>query len=152
MKVEGSQRAEHGHWDIALSLWNRALALTPEDGILHELRSQALYELEEAWDAVQAATRAAELLPRSADVLVTLARAQLNLGEVCRTHMRAHGIVSQTISWPTTCLSAIILTVCVCYVNHTVYLNFTPIYLSMQPRLALLSIEKALQLQVMPIC
>ena len=81
-QVEGGLRAEQGDWGTALSLWNKALALTPEDGILHEMRSQALNEVEDAWGAVQAASRAAELLPRSADVLVTLARAQLNLGEV----------------------------------------------------------------------
>ena len=51
------------------------------DGLL-TLWPQALNEAGEAWNAVQAASRAAELLPSSADVLMTLARAQLNLGEV----------------------------------------------------------------------
>ena len=51
------------------------------DGLL-TLWPQALNEAGEAWNAVQAASRAAELLPGSADVLMTLARAQLNLGEV----------------------------------------------------------------------
>lgn len=80
--MEGGISAEHGDWGAALSLWNKALALTPEDGILHEMRAQALNEVEDAWGAVQAASQAAILLPGSADVLMTLARAQMNLGEV----------------------------------------------------------------------
>ena len=80
--MEGGISAEHGDWGAALSLWNKALALTPEEGILHEMRAQALNEVEDSWGAVQAASQAAKLLPGSADVLMTLARAQLNLGEV----------------------------------------------------------------------
>ena len=80
---EGERSAELGDWGSALSCWNRALALLPEDGGLHELRAQALNETDEAWEAVQAASRAVGLLPESANALMTLAHAQLTLGEVC---------------------------------------------------------------------
>lgn len=53
--------------------------------------NQALNETKQSWEAVQAATRAAELLPDSADVAMTLARCQLNLGEVSE-RMRSQSI------------------------------------------------------------
>lgn len=79
---EGHTHASEGRWAKALSCWERALQQDPDSGHLHELKAQVLNELGRAWDAVQAATRATQLLPQSSDVLVTLARAQLNLGEV----------------------------------------------------------------------
>lgn len=42
---------------------------------------QVLNELGRTWEAVQAATRAAQIEPHSADAHITLARAQANLGE-----------------------------------------------------------------------
>ena len=74
--------ASEGRWAKALSCWEHALQQDPDSGHLHEPNAQVLNELGGAWDAVQAATRATQLLPKFSDVLVTLARAQLNLGEV----------------------------------------------------------------------
>ncbi len=46
--------------------------------------TQVLLELGSVWEAVRAAGRAVQLMPEWADAHVTLARAQLNFGEVCR--------------------------------------------------------------------
>ncbi|GAX74029.1 hypothetical protein CEUSTIGMA_g1479.t1 [Chlamydomonas eustigma] len=81
LKALGIAFAEQGNWESALGSWNRAVQLAPIDGHLHELCAQALNETGKAWAAVQAATRACGLLPQSCDALMTLARAQLNLGE-----------------------------------------------------------------------
>jgi Flp pilus assembly protein TadD len=82
MQSKGMGQAESGNMEQALNSWDRALQLVPSLGEVHELRAQALNELGRPWDAVQAATRATELLPGSSDCAMTLARAQLNFGEV----------------------------------------------------------------------
>lgn len=44
---------------------------------------QVLMEVGQMWEAVQSASRAAELEPEWPDAFLTLARAQLAFGEVC---------------------------------------------------------------------
>lgn len=78
---DGSTSAEDRNFSRALRSWNRAIALTPDRAVLHELKAQALLELDHVWQAVQCAGRAAELAPAWPDGHLTLGRAQLELGE-----------------------------------------------------------------------
>ncbi|GIL70146.1 hypothetical protein Vretimale_3399 [Volvox reticuliferus] len=82
LKERGQEHATHGRFSEARSLLGQAVRLVPGRADLHELHAQVLTELGCTWEAVRAATKAVELQPEWAEAHVTLARAQLNLGEV----------------------------------------------------------------------
>jgi tetratricopeptide (TPR) repeat protein len=79
---QGVASAEQGVYGYALSCWDQALQEDPLNSKAHEMRAQVLNEMGRTYDAIQAATRATELAPDWAAAHCTLARAQLNLGEV----------------------------------------------------------------------
>lgn len=81
MREEGVAAAEVGNFALALSKWDGAVALNPDDASLHELRSQGYLATENFWEAIQAAERAIVLDPSFSAALLTLGRAQLNFGE-----------------------------------------------------------------------
>jgi len=81
LQEEGNKRAEASEYSAAVRLWDRALLYAPKRAVLHELKSQVLLEVGQAWEAVQSASRAMELQPDWPDALLTLARAQLAFGE-----------------------------------------------------------------------
>ncbi|KAJ1279487.1 hypothetical protein BS78_04G160600 [Paspalum vaginatum] len=81
LQSQGNKLAEEGKYHEALSKWEAALTLTPDNAVLHEQKAQILLELGDAWRALRAATRATELDPLWPEAWVTLGRAQLNFGE-----------------------------------------------------------------------
>jgi predicted Zn-dependent protease len=81
LQEEGNALAEAEEFQRALRVWEQALALTPKRAALHESVAQALLELGRDWEAVQAAERAVDSDSGFVEGHVTLARAQLNLGE-----------------------------------------------------------------------
>ncbi|XP_078434864.1 tetratricopeptide repeat (TPR)-like superfamily protein [Wolffia australiana] len=80
-RCEGNLLAEEGRFREALTKWEAALLLTPDEAVLHEQKAQVLLELGDDWNALKAASRATELEPSWPEAWTTLARAQLNLGE-----------------------------------------------------------------------
>jgi tetratricopeptide (TPR) repeat protein len=78
---EGAALAESGQFQAALLAWDRAAAAAPPTAALHEMRAQVLDAVGRSFEAVQAATAAVALDPAWAEARITLARAQLNLGE-----------------------------------------------------------------------
>ena len=105
MQQEGNSLAEDGKYSTAIQRWDQALALTPDTAALYELKAQvgilyikisfgvvaaadtvmglqAFLALNNTWPAVQSATKAVELDQEWPDGHLTLARAQLNYGEV----------------------------------------------------------------------
>eukprot|EP01047_Picozoa_sp_COSAG01_P051384 COSAG01_NODE_5298_length_4352_cov_3.291089_3_plen_304_part_00 len=81
LQEEGNQLAEAGQLRGALSKFRSAAALEPGSAVLQELQAQVWMGLGEWWQAVQAAERATQRDPQFGEGWVTLARAQLNLGE-----------------------------------------------------------------------
>uniref|UniRef100_A0A0E0EVL6 Uncharacterized protein n=2 Tax=Oryza meridionalis TaxID=40149 RepID=A0A0E0EVL6_9ORYZ len=81
LQHQGNRLAEEGKYHEALGKWEAALTVMPNNAILHEQKAQILLELEDAWRALTAATRATELDPLWSEGWVTLGRAQLNFGE-----------------------------------------------------------------------
>ncbi|CAN6232038.1 unnamed protein product, partial [Urochloa humidicola] len=81
LQRQGDKLAEEGNYHEALSRWEAALTLAPDNAILHEQKAQVLLEVGDAWHALTAATRATELEPSWPEAWVTLGRAQLNFGE-----------------------------------------------------------------------
>jgi len=81
LQRQGDKLAEEGKYHEALSRWEAALTLAPDNAILHEQKAQVLLEVGDAWHALTAATRATELDPLWPEAWVTLGRAQLNFGE-----------------------------------------------------------------------
>ncbi|CAN6273034.1 unnamed protein product [Urochloa humidicola] len=81
LQRQGDKLAEEGKYHEALSKWEAALTLAPDNAILHEQKAQVLLEVGDAWHALTAATRATELEPSWPEAWVTLGRAQLNFGE-----------------------------------------------------------------------
>ena len=79
---EGCTLAEAGRFRDAISRWQQAIDLTPQRAVLYELQAQAWMELGEAFDAVKCAEQAVNIDPMWPEAHVTLARAQLNFGEV----------------------------------------------------------------------
>ncbi|GMH00919.1 hypothetical protein Nepgr_002758 [Nepenthes gracilis] len=73
--------AQDGRYLEALRKWEAAITLTPQKAVLHEQKAQVLLEIEDAWGALKAATRATELEPSWSEGWITLGRAQLNFGE-----------------------------------------------------------------------
>jgi predicted Zn-dependent protease len=82
LQAEGCTLAEEGNFAGALVRWDQAIRLTPDRAVLHELRAQVLIEMDQVFPAVQAATMAVTLAPHWPEGYLTLARAQLNYGEV----------------------------------------------------------------------
>ncbi|KAL4438221.1 hypothetical protein ABPG77_010582 [Micractinium sp. CCAP 211/92] len=81
-KEAGDRAAAAGHWGLALRHWDSALAAGAADAhVLHEAKAQVLLEVGDDWRALQCASRAVELQSGWAAGHLTLARAQLNLGE-----------------------------------------------------------------------
>jgi len=81
LKAEGMRLARKGDFKEALATWQELLELYPHDSSVHELCAQALLELNEPWQAIHAAQRAAHAEPDNVDAYVTLGRAQLNIGD-----------------------------------------------------------------------
>ncbi|XP_078172007.1 tetratricopeptide repeat (TPR)-like superfamily protein [Carex rostrata] len=81
LQSQGNQLAEAGKYKEALSKWETALNLMPENETVHEQKAQVLLELGDAWNSLKAATRATQLKPSWPEAWVTLGRAQLNFGE-----------------------------------------------------------------------
>ncbi|KAF0310176.1 Tetratricopeptide repeat protein 33 [Amphibalanus amphitrite] len=79
---EGTALAELGRFWEALTFWDQAVALRPNDAELHEMRAQALLQLHELHPAAEAAARAAALRPRWSAAQQTLGRTLLGLGEL----------------------------------------------------------------------
>ena len=79
---QGASFAEQGAYAAALSCWDQAIQEDPLNSKVHEMRAQVLNEMGRSYEAIQAATRATDLAPDWAAAHITLARAQLNLGEV----------------------------------------------------------------------
>lgn len=82
LKREGGVLAESERYWEAISKWEEALALTPEDETLHEMRAQSYLLLNEVYPAVQAAAKCTEVNPLWWVGHQTLGRAQLGLGDV----------------------------------------------------------------------
>lgn len=82
LKQEGGVLAESERYWEAISKWEEALALTPEDETLHEMRAQSYLLLNEVYPAVQAAAKCTEVNPLWWVGHQTLGRAQLGLGDV----------------------------------------------------------------------
>lgn len=82
LKEEGNTLAEDRRFWEAIKYWNDALQLTPNDGTLHELKSQAFSELGELFPAVQSAEEAVKAKPTWFVARQRLGRAQMGLGEV----------------------------------------------------------------------
>ncbi|XP_075480589.1 uncharacterized protein LOC142521248 isoform X1 [Primulina tabacum] len=80
-EAQGNKLAEEGKYREALSKWETAITLMPGRAVLHEQKAQVLLELGDAWNALKAAARAAELEPTWAEAWITVGRAQLNFGE-----------------------------------------------------------------------
>ncbi|CAI6001274.1 unnamed protein product, partial [Closterium sp. NIES-64] len=73
-----------GEFSAALSTWDAAIGLSAvprQRAVLFEQKAQVLMEMGRLWEAVRAGTCATEIAPDWHDAWVTLARAQLNLGE-----------------------------------------------------------------------
>ncbi|KAJ3675226.1 hypothetical protein LUZ60_004268 [Juncus effusus] len=81
LQSEGNRFAEAGKYREALSKWESALNLMPENEILHEQKAQILLELGDSWNALKSASRATDLKPSWPEAWITLGRAQLNFGE-----------------------------------------------------------------------
>lgn len=82
LQDEGEILAESERYWEAIKYWNEAIELTPENPVLHEIKAQALLELDQVFPAVLSAENAVERDRTWAPALQTLGRAQLGLGEV----------------------------------------------------------------------
>ncbi|KAK9792240.1 hypothetical protein WJX73_003454 [Symbiochloris irregularis] len=80
-QAAGEAFAAQGKFSSALQCWNRAIALTPERALLHEMKAQALLEVDEVWAAMQCARQAVALAPNWPEAHLTLGRANIELGE-----------------------------------------------------------------------
>ncbi|ETL90331.1 hypothetical protein L917_10936 [Phytophthora nicotianae] len=82
LKEEGNTLAEAGKFRAATGRWKEALAVDPDNAALYELLAQASMAVCEDFQAVQFARKATELAPTWSDGFLTLARCQLNFGEL----------------------------------------------------------------------
>ena len=82
LEHEGVILAEAQKYRQALERWQRALNLTPLKASIFEMRAQVFLELDQVFDAVQSATKSVELEPNKTEYRLTLARAQIGLGEL----------------------------------------------------------------------
>ncbi|KAG7393785.1 Tetratricopeptide repeat protein 33 [Phytophthora pseudosyringae] len=82
LKDEGNTLAEAGRFKAATGRWQEALAVDPDNSALYDLLAQASMAVYEDFQAVQFARKATELAPTWSDGFLTLARCQLNFGEL----------------------------------------------------------------------
>ncbi|RLN86570.1 hypothetical protein BBJ28_00004384 [Nothophytophthora sp. Chile5] len=82
LKDEGNTLAEAGRFRAAMARWQEALGVQPDNATLLELLAQAAMAVYEDFQAVQFARKATELAPTWSDGFHTLARCQLNFGEL----------------------------------------------------------------------
>ncbi|XP_061658223.1 tetratricopeptide repeat protein 33 [Syngnathoides biaculeatus] len=82
LKEEGAALAEQNRLREAVSKWDEAIQLTPDDPLLHEMKAQVLTTLQEVFPAVAAAETAVKLRGEWWEAWQTLGRAQLGMGEV----------------------------------------------------------------------
>uniref|UniRef100_A0AAV1VL40 Tetratricopeptide repeat protein 33 n=1 Tax=Peronospora matthiolae TaxID=2874970 RepID=A0AAV1VL40_9STRA len=82
LKGEGNTLAEAGRYRAAMRRWREALGEDPRNAALYELLAQASMALYEDFEAVLFARKATDLAPTWSDGFLTLARCQLNFGEL----------------------------------------------------------------------
>lgn len=82
LQTEGITLAEAGRFRPAIGRWNEAIECTPDRAELHEMKAQALLQLGEYFDGIEAAERCVALLPGWPPGVLTLGRAQLGFGEL----------------------------------------------------------------------
>ncbi|XP_078358554.1 tetratricopeptide repeat protein 33-like [Oculina patagonica] len=82
LEDEGVSLAEQQRYWEAITRWNEAISLTPNNEKLYEMKSQTLLELHELFPAIQAAEQAVSLNPRWYVAHQTLGRAQMGYGDV----------------------------------------------------------------------
>ena len=80
LEQQGTAHALAGRWGAALSCFSEAIA-TSSSPTLYEQKAQVLLVLGRNFEAVQAASAALAQAPSFGDAALTLARAQLQLGE-----------------------------------------------------------------------
>ncbi|KAL9983491.1 hypothetical protein ACROYT_G005674 [Oculina patagonica] len=79
LEDEGVSLAEQQRYWEAITRWNEAISLTPNNEKLYEMKSQTLLELHELFPAIQAAEQAVSLNPRWYVAHQTLGRAQMGV-------------------------------------------------------------------------
>ncbi|KAL8008132.1 putative 43kDa postsynaptic protein [Plasmopara halstedii] len=82
LKDEGNTLAESGRFRVAMSRWQEALAVDPSNAALYDLMAQASMAVYEDFQAVQYALKTTKLAPTWSEGFLTLARCQLNFGEL----------------------------------------------------------------------
>lgn len=82
LKDEGNTLAESGRYRAAMGRWQEALGVDPKNPALYDLLAQASMAVYEDFQAIQFARKTIELAPTWSEGYLTLARCQLNFGEL----------------------------------------------------------------------